>query len=104
MSCRFGHNVFGGFVAMLVLVEHKEVPCSKLNVQIFQSHNSHHFYDVASNLWQKNHFESYYIFIQPSYIDFKKMDFCELKVASPCFSAKYEGHDNAFGFIGWHFG
>jgi hypothetical protein len=78
MSYRFGHNVFGGSVTMLVLVEHREVPCSKLNFQIFQSHNSHHFYDVivVSSLWQKNHFESYYIFIKPSYFDFKKMGFC----------------------------
>jgi hypothetical protein len=94
--------MFGGSIGMLVFVEHREVPCSKLNFQIFQSHNSRHFYDVniVSRLWQKNHFESYCIFIKPSYFDFKKMDFCQLKVASPCFNARYECHDNAFGFIG----
>jgi hypothetical protein len=74
-------------------MEHREDPCSKLNLQLFQNHKCcHHFCDVIviiSSFLSKNHFEGYFIFFKELHVnmifttigircngfDFKMMDF-----------------------------
>jgi len=107
------------FIIVLALVEHKEVPYNKLiklldfsKSQMLSS--SFWWYKRCFELFAKESFEDRFIFVETVFDyrnfsfywhrmllfrnSFKKLRFCWSKAMSPYFKARYDRHDNAYGF------
>ncbi len=65
--------MFGELVIALDLMEHREDPCSKLSLQLFQNQKCcYHFCDVIviiSIFLSKNHFEGYFLFFKELHVN-----------------------------------